>query len=171
LTYFLYGLFFLSCIVLIITVLLQPGKSDAGALFTSSTSSNAFGSRGTATVLSKTTIITATVFMLSALMLAMPALNGGGSVLTGNPDSPENIPVTTSNANVDTNQPGLNTNNAVQVPPITNLNSSTPANTAANATVNTSNTAANTGNKAANTGNKAANTAKQTNSAKTNTNK
>jgi protein translocase SecG subunit len=166
LTYFLYGLFFLSCIVLIITVLLQPGKSDAGALFTSSTSSNAFGSRGTATVLSKTTIVTATIFMLSALMLAMPALNGGGSVLTGNPDAPETtLPVTTTNANVDTNQPGLNTNNAVQVPPITNLNSSVPANSASNATGNTSNTAANTA-KTVNTANKATNTAKPTNTKK-----
>lgn len=155
--------------MLIITVLLQPGKSDAGALFTSSTSSNAFGSRGTATVLSKTTIITATIFMLSALMLAMPALNGGGSVLTGNPDSPESLPVTTSNANVDTNQPGLNTNTAVQVPPITNLNSASTSNAATNATGNTSNTAANTVNKAANTA-KQTNTTK-TNTAKSNTNK
>jgi preprotein translocase subunit SecG len=164
-TYFLYGLFFLSCIVLIITVLLQPGKSDAGALFTSSTSSNAFGSRGTATVLSKTTIVTATIFMLSALMLSMPALNGGASVLTNNPDSPETtVPVTTTNANVDTNQPGLNTNSAVQVPPITNLNSSTTSNAATNATGNTSNAAANTANKATNT-------AKQTNTTKANTNK
>jgi preprotein translocase subunit SecG len=142
-TYFLYGLFFLSCIVLIITVLLQPGKTDAGALFTSSVSSNQFGSRGTATVLSKTTIITATLFMLSALMLSMPALNGGVSVLSTNPEAATETPAAPVNANVDTNQPGVNTNNAVQVPPITNLNSVTPVNT---------NTAANQpANKAANT--------------------
>jgi preprotein translocase subunit SecG len=150
-TYFLYGIFFLSCIVLIITVLLQPGKTDAGALFTSSVSSNAFGSRGTATVLSKTTIVTATIFMLSALMLSMPALTGGVSVLSSNPDSTEStVPVTNTNANVDTNQPAANTNNAVQVPPITNLNSASPANTtdntAANNAVNT--TKANTEKKA-----------------------
>jgi len=151
-TYFLYGLFFLSCIVLVIAVLLQPGKTDAGALFTSSTSSNAFGSRGTATVLSKTTIVTATIFMLSALMLSMPALNGGVSVLSSNPDATETTtPAANTNANVDTNQPGLNTNNAVQVPPVSNVNSTPPANTVSNAPANTANTAAN----------KAANTAKK----------
>ena len=41
LTYFLYGLFILSCVVLVVTVLLQPGKADAGALFSSSVSSTA----------------------------------------------------------------------------------------------------------------------------------
>jgi preprotein translocase subunit SecG len=164
LTYFLYGLFFLSCIVLIITVLLQPGKSDAGALFTSSVSSNAYGARGTATVLSKTTIVAATVFMLSALMLAMPALNGGISVLSTNPDSAETTPAATTNANVDVNAPSNmspNANSPVTVPPITDLNSTTPAN--ANTATNTT---ANTANKVANTANKAANTAKPTNTKK-----
>jgi len=166
-TYFLYGLFFLSCIVLVITVLLQPGKTDAGALFTSNISSNAFGSRGTATVLSKTTIIAATIFMLSALMLSMPALNGNVSVLSTNPESTtETAPAANVNANVDTNQPGVNTNNAVQIPPITNLNSATPTNTATNA----ANKATNTANKAANT--TKANTEKKTDSKKeTNTKK
>ena len=161
--YFLYGLFFLSCIVLIITVLLQPGKTDAGALFTSNISSNAFGSRGTATVLSKTTIIAATVFMLSALMLAMPALNGGVSVLSSNPDTPESAPATTTNANVDVNAPSNmspNTNSPVTQPPITDLSTSN-SNTAAN-------TASNTANKASNA---PATTNKAANDAKTNTKK
>ena len=146
-TYFLYGLFFLSCIVLIITVLLQPGKSDAGALFTSSVSSNAYGSRGTATVLSKTTIVAATIFMLSALMLAMPALNGGTSVLSTNPDTTTETPAANTNANVISNG---DANSPVTVPPITNVsNVATPA---------PSNTAANTAN--ANTVKKEANTKK-----------
>src|SRR6266436_6312289 len=51
-----YGLFILSCIVLVVTILLQPGKSDAGALFSSSVSSTAFGPRGTASILAKITI-------------------------------------------------------------------------------------------------------------------
>lgn len=137
-TYFLYGVFFLSCIVLIVVVLLQPGKTDAGALFTSSVSSNAFGSRGTATVLSKTTIITATVFMLTALMLAMPALNGGVSVLSSNPDTTETTaPAANTNSNVD-----ANANSAVTVPPITDL--SNAANTANTATNTAANSATNT---------------------------
>ncbi|MDQ3919458.1 MAG: preprotein translocase subunit SecG, partial [Acidobacteriota bacterium] len=71
LTYFLFGLFILSCIVLVVSVLLQPGKSDAGALFTSSISSTAFGPRGTQSVLAKITIGAAATFMLVALLLGM----------------------------------------------------------------------------------------------------
>jgi len=81
LTYILYGLFILSCVVLIIFVLLQPGKSDAGALFSSSVSSTAFGPRGTASVLAKVTIGAAAAFMLIALMLSLPAVTGSHSVL------------------------------------------------------------------------------------------
>src|SRR5436305_2089427 len=99
LVYFLYGLFFLSCLVLVSSVLLQPGKTDAGALFTSNVSSSALAPRGTATVLSKITIIAATTFMLSALFLAMPALTGNISVLNSNPDAPAD---TTSTANANT---------------------------------------------------------------------
>ncbi len=83
LTYFLYGLFILSCIVLVVTILLQPGKSDAG----SSVSSTAFGPRGTASILAKITIGAAIAFMLIALMLALPSLNGSRSVLQSTPES------------------------------------------------------------------------------------
>ncbi|HJX91361.1 MAG TPA: preprotein translocase subunit SecG [Pyrinomonadaceae bacterium] len=80
-TYILYGLFILSCVVLIISILLQPGKADAGALFSASLSSTAFGPRGTASLLSKITIGAAAAFMLIALMLSLPALTGSRSVL------------------------------------------------------------------------------------------
>lgn len=96
--YILYGLFFVSCLILIAAVLLQPGKTDAGALFTSNVSSSAFAPRGTATVLSKVTIVAATSFMLTALMLSMPALTGNVSVLSSNPDEP--AATTDANANV-----------------------------------------------------------------------
>jgi preprotein translocase subunit SecG len=92
LTYILYGLFILSCIVLVVAVLLQPGKADAGALFTSSVSSTAFGPRGTQTLLAKITIGAAAVFMLIALMLSLPALTGTRSVLQSAPA--EQTPVT-----------------------------------------------------------------------------
>jgi preprotein translocase subunit SecG len=81
--YVLYTVFFTACVVLIASVLLQPGKTDAGALFTSNVSSASFGPRGTASVLSKLTIVAAIVFMLSALMISMPALSGNVSVLSG----------------------------------------------------------------------------------------
>jgi preprotein translocase subunit SecG len=86
-TYILYGLFILSCIVLIVSILLQPGKADAGALFSSSLSSTAFGPRGTASLLAKITIGAAGVFMLVALMLSLPTLTGSRSVLQSNPES------------------------------------------------------------------------------------
>jgi preprotein translocase subunit SecG len=99
LAYFLYGLFFVSCLVLIGAVLLQPGKTDAGALFTSNISSTSFTPRGAQSVLSKLTIIAATCFMLSALLLSMPALTGNISVLQTTSDSIEGAPAADSNAN------------------------------------------------------------------------
>jgi preprotein translocase subunit SecG len=81
LAYTFYGLFILACIILVVTILLQPGKSDAGALFSSSVSSTAFGPRGTQTLLSKITIGAAVAFMLIALILSLPAITGTRSVL------------------------------------------------------------------------------------------
>ena len=120
--YFLYGLFFLSCLVLVASVLLQPGKTDAGALFTSNVSSAAFGPRGTATVLSKITIAAATLFMISALLLAMPALTGDVSVLQ------------TTSESTETNQPAANTNTEqpVNAPVEANTNTNADTNAPAN---------------------------------------
>jgi preprotein translocase subunit SecG len=90
LTYTLYGLFILSCVILVVVVLLQPGKSGAGDLFSSSVSSTAFGPRGTASILSKITIGAAAGFMLLALMLSLPGITGSHSVLQSN--APEATP-------------------------------------------------------------------------------
>ncbi|HEX6284740.1 MAG TPA: preprotein translocase subunit SecG [Pyrinomonadaceae bacterium] len=95
LTYILYGLFILSCIILVVVILLQPGKSDAGALFSSSLSSTAFGPRGTASLLAKITIGAATAFMLTALMLGLPAFTGTRSVLESQPSAPAASPTPT----------------------------------------------------------------------------
>ena len=86
-TYILYGLFILACFVLVIVILLQPGKADAGALFSSSLSSTAFGPRGTASLLAKITIGAAAAFMLIALTLSLPSLTGSRSVLQSTPES------------------------------------------------------------------------------------
>jgi preprotein translocase subunit SecG len=111
----------LSCIVLVASVLLQPGKTDAGALFTSNVSSNAFGPRGTATVLAKLTIVAAVVFMLSALMISLPAFNGGSSVLNSATETPAETPAET-NANTEANtatNTASNTNSVlIQAPPV-----------------------------------------------------
>jgi preprotein translocase subunit SecG len=89
LTYIFYGLFILSCVILVVAVLLQPGKADAGALFSSSVSSTAFGPRGTQTLLAKLTIGAAAAFMLFAMCLSLPFINGSSSVLqSGLPEQP-----------------------------------------------------------------------------------
>jgi preprotein translocase subunit SecG len=95
LIYFLYALFILSCVVIIVGVLLQPGKADAGALFTSSVSSTAFGPRGTQTLLAKITIGAAALFMLTALALSLPYFTGARSVLQS-VDEPTPAPTATA---------------------------------------------------------------------------
>ncbi len=138
-TYILYILFFVSCVVLIASVLLQPGKTDAGALFTSNISSSAFQPRGSQTILSKMTIVAATIFMLSALLLAMPALNNSLSVLQTNAETATDstpVPVNDTNSNnnviVDTNA-NVTSNTAI----IVNNNQLVETNTAVNAASNT----------------------------------
>ena len=84
----LFALFLLSCVVLIVSVLLQPGKADAGALFASSVSTTAFGARGTQTILSKITIGAASAFMLTALLLSVPGLRGASSVIDSTKEQP-----------------------------------------------------------------------------------
>jgi preprotein translocase subunit SecG len=145
LLYVLYTLFFLSCIVLVGAVLLQPGKTDAGALFTSNVNSNAFGPRGTATVLSKITIVAAVVFMISALMISMPAFNGGVSVL--NSAAPETATETPAPASTDANANTAASSNSVLIdaPPVEQLGnqaSNSNASTSANSNTAKVNTAA-----------------------------
>jgi len=81
LIYVLYGIFILACLALILSVLLQPGKADAGSLFTSSFSSTAFGPRGTQTVLAKISIVSAILFMFVALLISM-GVGGYRSVIS-----------------------------------------------------------------------------------------
>ena len=129
--YFLYTIFFISCVVLVASVLLQPGKTDAGALFTSNISSTAFQPRGAQSILSKISIFAAIAFMITALMLSMPALTGNVSVLQTSGDAPvETTPSVQDNANnglsTDANsntQPGTTeTNSAANQIIVTNTN-------------------------------------------------
>ena len=95
----------------LIVAKLQPGKADAGALFSSSVSSTAFGPRGTQTLLAKITIIAAAAFMVVAMCLSLPFINGTSSVLqsgfsdqppaatptpTPTPAAPANAPTTSA---------------------------------------------------------------------------
>ncbi|MGI8836902.1 MAG: preprotein translocase subunit SecG, partial [Pyrinomonadaceae bacterium] len=102
LSYILYGLFILACIVLVVVILLQPGKSNAGDLFSSNVSSTAFGPRGTASVLSNITIGAAAAFMLIALMLSLPGVTGSRSVLQSTSPDATPVPVASPSPSVST---------------------------------------------------------------------
>jgi protein translocase SecG subunit len=91
-SYLLYGLFILACLALVVSVLLQPGKADAGQLFTSSVSSTAFGPRGTQTILAKITIGAAITFFLAALLLSMGVGSGQRSLIEGSVPKPSATP-------------------------------------------------------------------------------
>jgi protein translocase SecG subunit len=142
LTYILYGLFILSCIVLVVAVLLQPGKADAGALFSSSVSSAAFGPRGTQTLLAKITIGAAASFMLVALVLSLPGLTGTRSVLQSAPADPAPpAPQQQQPSPEATTAPGQTASPAPAEGGAPQSNSNTPAGTDAAANTNTNSSA------------------------------
>ncbi len=67
-------LYIISCFILIMFVLLQPGKSDASAVFGGGANSSAFGPRGTQSVMAKVTIAAAIAFFLIAFVFSIPGL-------------------------------------------------------------------------------------------------
>ena len=72
--YVLMALYIVACFVLILFVLLQPGKGDAAAVFGGGANTGAFGPRGTQTVLAKITITAAIVFFLIAFLFSIPGI-------------------------------------------------------------------------------------------------
>jgi preprotein translocase subunit SecG len=77
------------CLFLIIVVLLQSGKAaDLAGAFGGMGSQTAFGPRGSATLLSKATTISAVIFMVTSLTLSILATRSAGlgtSVLEASP--------------------------------------------------------------------------------------
>src|SRR5690349_7799066 len=68
------------CLFLIIVVLLQSGKAaDLAGAFGGMGSQTAFGPRGSATLLSKATTVSAVVFMVTSLSLSILATRNAGS--------------------------------------------------------------------------------------------
>src|SRR5260370_29219471 len=68
------------CVFLVIVVLLQSGKAaDLAGAFGGMGSQTVFGPRGSATVLSKATTISAILFMLTSLTLSILATRGGSA--------------------------------------------------------------------------------------------
>jgi preprotein translocase subunit SecG len=68
------------CLLLILIVLLQSGKSaDLAGAFGGAGSQTAFGARGTATFLSKLTTVAAVIFMITSIALSIYRSKGSGS--------------------------------------------------------------------------------------------
>ena len=86
------------CLFLIVVVLLQSGKAaDLAGAFGGMGSQTAFGPRGSATLLSKATTLSAVLFMLTSLSLSILATKNAGlgtSVLEGAPKT--TVPVTST---------------------------------------------------------------------------
>src|SRR5690242_6155834 len=82
------------CLFLIIVVLLQSGKAaDLAGAFGGMGSQTAFGPRGSATLLSKATTISAVVFMVTSLSLSVLATKNAGLATTVLEESqPKNAP-------------------------------------------------------------------------------
>ena len=80
-TYVLVAIHILVCVFLIIVVLLQSGKAaDLAGAFGGMGSQTAFGPRGSATLLSKATTISAVLFMCTSLGLSILATRTSGGV-------------------------------------------------------------------------------------------
>ena len=82
----------LVCFFLIVVVLLQSGKAaDLAGAFGGMGSQTAFGPRGSATLLSKATTVSAVLFMVTSLSLSILATRNAGlgtTVLEGAPAKP-----------------------------------------------------------------------------------
>jgi preprotein translocase subunit SecG len=90
--YVLMALYIVACFVLILFVLLQPGKGDAAAVFGGGANTGAFGPRGTQTVLAKITITAAIVFFLIAFLFSIPGIFERRSIGEGVNSSGEQAP-------------------------------------------------------------------------------
>ncbi len=99
------------CIFLIVVVLLQSGKAaDLAGAFGGMGSQTAFGPRGSATLLSKATTVSAVIFMITSLTLSILATRSAGLGTTVLEDvQQKNVPAKTQPAPV---QPA-----PAQVPP------------------------------------------------------
>jgi preprotein translocase subunit SecG len=78
-------LYVLSCLMLLLTVLLQQGKGgDMASAFGGGGSQTAFGARAGATVLTRATTVLGVLFMLGAILIGVMGKQGGsGSIMSG----------------------------------------------------------------------------------------
>jgi preprotein translocase subunit SecG len=82
------------CLFLIVVVLLQSGKAaDLAGAFGGMGSQTAFGPRGSATLLSKATTISAALFMVTSLSLSILATRQAGLATTVLEGAPASAPI------------------------------------------------------------------------------
>ncbi len=89
------------CLILIVAVLLQSGKSaDLAGAFGGGGSQSVFGPRGATSLLSKVTTASAVIFMLTSMGLWIVSAQGSKSVVSG-----EEAPAVTETQQVPENDP------------------------------------------------------------------
>jgi preprotein translocase subunit SecG len=104
--YLVLAVHILVCIFLIIVVLLQSGKAaDLAGAFGGMGSQTAFGPRGSATLLSKATTISAVVFMVTSLSLSIMATRNAGLGSTVLDSGSKPVPAKNSPVNTKTTIP------------------------------------------------------------------
>ena len=80
--YLVATLFVINCFVLLLVILVQQGKAgDMASAFGGGSSQAAFGARSGATLLTKVTWVSASLFFVGALALSAVSSRGPGSVL------------------------------------------------------------------------------------------
>lgn len=83
LTYVFFTIYIIACVILILVVLLQPGKGDVASALGGGTTGAAFGPRGATTLLAKVTIGAAIAFMTLAFLFSVPGILTPRSVTSG----------------------------------------------------------------------------------------
>jgi preprotein translocase subunit SecG len=80
--YLVATLFVINCLVLLLVILIQQGKAgDMASAFGGGSSQAAFGARSGATLLTKVTWVSASLFFVGALVLSVVSSRGASSVV------------------------------------------------------------------------------------------
>ena len=97
--YLLATVFVVNCLVLLLVILIQQGKAgDMASAFGGGSSQAAFGARTGATLLTKVTWVSASLFFAGALALSIVSTRGPGSVIGSVPAPAPAAPAATQPA-------------------------------------------------------------------------
>jgi preprotein translocase subunit SecG len=90
--YVLYAIHILVCVFLILVVLLQQGKGADLSVFGGGSTQTAFGARGATTLLHKLTVGSFVIFVLTTLLIGLPQIRRGASVMGGSEATTPAVP-------------------------------------------------------------------------------